>query len=410
VPRKFLALIVLGVALIAVALCCAVSLVVVLRPPPLKVGVSSRERVAAVGGVVLLHGGGGDARTLALALLNATGKERPRVGVIPTAENNPIETGLAWVRYLEAFGAEAVLLNITVDNCAWASRDTNLVELVRSLDAVFFLGGFPDRYVRCFLPNGVPTPVLSAVWELYLRGGVVAGASGGAVFLSDYGIPRGFDIVFEIIRGFGLPQYKLVVGVHYNLAYAAIISFFEVLSRVPATIGLAIGEDTAVVCRGGRCRVVGPGPVLLLVYEGIENQSYVFTLSYLTEGDEFTLVDGDAEASKGKTLISKGFPPSGYSVDLGVTATSPEDWVLRAIDALVNSSRVQLRLVPLRGGTTAYLVELSRTLETAIYESGITVRRGAINITKYTALRLRVVISRTSIHELNLGELYKFLR
>jgi hypothetical protein len=54
---------------------------------------------------------------------------------------------------------------------------------------------------------------------------------------------------------------------------------------------------------------VGPGPVLLLVYEGIENQSYVFTLSYLTGGDEFTLVDGDAEASKGKTLISKGFPP-----------------------------------------------------------------------------------------------------
>jgi cyanophycinase-like exopeptidase len=397
--------------LVAIALSCVIVLVTVLRPTRYgDVVTSTRGSIAVVEGSLILHGGRYVTFEHLLVLFNATRKERPRIGVIPTAQDNPIETGLAWVRYLERHGAEAVLLNITVDNCAWTSHDTNLVELVRSLDAVFFLGGFPDRYVRCFLPNGVPTPVLSAVWELYLRGGVVAGASGGAVFLSDYGIPRGFDIVFEIIRGFGLPQYKLVVGVHYNLAYAAIISFFEVLSRVPATIGLAIGEDTAVVCREGRCRVVGPGPVLLLVYEGIENQSYVFTLNYLTEGDEFTLVDGDAEASKGKTLISKGFPPSGYSVDLGVTATSPEDWVLRAIDALVNSSRVQLRLVPLRGGTTAYLVELSRTPETAIYETRVAVRRGAINITKYTALRLRVVISRTSIHELNLGELYKFLR
>jgi hypothetical protein len=47
---------------------------------------------------------------------------------------------------------------------------------------------------------------------------------------------------------------------------------------------------------------------------------------------------------------------------------------------------------------------------TAIYETRVAVRRGAINITKYTVLRLRVVISRTSVHELNLGELYKFLR
>ncbi|MCC6047261.1 MAG: hypothetical protein LM571_03635 [Desulfurococcaceae archaeon] len=397
--------------LVAIALSCVIVLVTVLRPTRYgDVVTSTRGSIAVVEGSLILHGGRYVTFEHLLVLFNATRKERPRIGVMPTAQDNPIEIGLAWVRYLERHGAEAVLLNITVDNCAWTSHDTNLVELVRSLDAVFFLGGFPDRYVRCFLPNGVPTPVLSAVWELYLRGGVVAGASGGAVFLSDYSIPRGFDIVFEIIRGFGLPQYKLVVGVHYNLAYAAIISFFEVLSRVPATIGLAIGEDTAVVCREGRCRVVGPGPVLLLVYEGIENQSYVFTLNYLTGGDEFTLVDGDAEASKGKTLISKGFPPSGYSVDLGVTATSPEDWVLRAIDALVNSSRVQLRLVPLRGGTTAYLVELSRTPETAIYETRVAVRRGAINITKYTALRLRVVISRTSVHELNLGELYKFLR
>jgi cyanophycinase-like exopeptidase len=397
--------------LVAIALSCVIVLVTVLRPTRYgDVVTSTRRSIAVVEGSLILHGGRYVTFEHLLVLFNATRKERPRIGVIPTAQDNPIETGLAWVRYLERHGAEAVLLNITVDNCAWTSHDTNLVELVRSLDAVFFLGGFPDRYVRCFLPNGVPTPVLSAVWELYLRGGVVAGASGGAKFLGDYSILGGFDIGFELARGFGILQHKMIVDVHYNLTSPIIIRLFEALSRVPATIGLAIGEDTAVVCRGGRCRVVGPGPVLLLVYEGIENQSYVFTLNYLTGGDEFTLVDGDAEASKGKTLISKGFPPSGYSVDLGVTATSPEDWVLRAIDALVNSSRVQLRLVPLRGGTTAYLVELSRTPGTAIYETRVAVRRGAINITKYTALRLRVVISRTSVHELNLGELYKFLR
>ena len=388
---KSSASIALGFALAAVALCCAILVAITLKPPQCTEVVPPVDEPAIITkGVIFIHGGRFIDQDQVLILLNATGRERPRVGIIPTASDDPINTGLRWVRYLEKFGAEAVLLNITVDNCVWTSHDKDLVELVRSLDAVLFLGGFPDRYVKCFLPNGLPTPVLSAIWELYLRGGVVAGRSAGAVFLSDYGVLGGFDVGYELVRGFGILGHKLAVDVHY-LASPSTIRLFEVMTKVPVSTGLAIGEDMAVLCRGTTCRVIGPGPVLLLVYEGLEDEKYVFSLSYLTDGDEFTLAGDHLRAAPGKTLLSKGLLPGEPSTDLGTAATSPEDWIVRAFDRLINSSRVQLKLIPLRGGATVYYVELSRTPGTAIYDSGVSGRYG---LTRYTVLRLRLAISR----------------
>lgn len=232
--------------------------------------------------------------------------------------------------------------------------------------------------------------MLSAIWELYLRGGVVAGSSEGALFLSDYGILGGFDVGYELVRGFGILGRKLAIEVHY-LADPSTIRLFEVLTRVPVSTGLAIGEETAVLCRGATCRVIGPGPVLLLVYEGLENGRYVFTLSYLTDGDEFTLAGDYLRAAPGKTLLSRGSLPGELSADLGVAATSPEDWIVRAFDKLINLSRIQLKLIPLRGGAVVYYVELSRTPGTAIYNSGISGRYG---LTRYTVLKLRLSISK----------------
>ena len=387
---RFSASIVLGCALAAVAL-CAILVIITLKPPQCAEVVPPVEGSATITkGVIFIHGGRFVERDQVLILLNATGRERPRVGVIPTASDDPINTGLRWVRYLEKFGTEAVLLNITVDNCVWTSHDKDLVELVRSLDAVLFLGGFPDRYVKCFLPNGLPTPVLSAIWELYLRGGVVAGSSGGTLFLSDYGILGSFDVGYELVRGFGILGRKLAVEVHY-LASPSTIRLFEVMTKVPVSTGLAIGEDTAVLCRGATCRVIGPGPVLLLVYEGLEDGKYVFSLSYLTDGDGFTLAGDYLRAAPGKTLLSKGHLPGELSADLGTAATSPEDWIVKAFDRLINLSRVQLKLIPLRGGAAVYYVELSRTPGTAIYDSGVSGRYG---LTRYTVLRLRLAISR----------------
>jgi len=382
---------VLGCILAAVALCCTILVVITLKSSQCaEVALSVKESETITKGVILIHGGGFTDRDQVLILLNATGRERPRVGIIPTAGDDPINTGLKWARYLERFGAEAVLLNITVDNCAWTSHDKDLVELVRSLDAVLLLGGLPDRYVKCFLPSGIPTPVLSAIWELYLRGGAVAGGSAGALFLADYGILGGFDVGYELVRGFGILGHKLAVDVHY-LTGPSTIRLFEVMTKVPVSTGLAIGEDTAVLCRGATCRVIGPGPVLLLVYEGLEDGRYVFSLSYLTGGDEFTLAGDYLRAAPGKTLLSRGSLPGELSADLGTAATSPEDWIVRAFDKLINLSRIQLKLIPLRGGAVVYYVELSRTPGTAIYDSGISGRYG---LTRYTVLKLRLSISK----------------
>ena len=92
---RFSASIVLGCALAAVALCCAILVVITLKPPQCAEVVSPVDGSAIITkGVIFIHGGGFVDHDQVLILLNATGRERPRVGIIPTASDDPINTGL----------------------------------------------------------------------------------------------------------------------------------------------------------------------------------------------------------------------------------------------------------------------------------------------------------------------------
>ncbi|MEM4922190.1 MAG: cyanophycinase, partial [Sulfolobales archaeon] len=242
-----------------------------------------------------------------LEVLRATGREKPRVGIIPTASSTPEETGREYVEMIKGYGAEGVLIDITERNCAKTAYEQQYVELVKSLDAVFFTGGDQNRITKCLLPGGSPTPVLEALWNLYLRGGVISGNSAGAAIMSDPMIGGGMDERVIVTRGLGFLMYGQVIVDQHFLARGRVLRLIEALIQTGIRLGIGIDEGAALVCFGNfTCRVIGSAPVVVFVYEGYNGTHHIFSLSYLTPGDSIDLktLKVDIGSSKKSVLIS----------------------------------------------------------------------------------------------------------
>jgi len=303
-------------------------------------------------------------------VLRATGKERPRVGVIPTASGDPIAVGMDYVKLLGDMGAEAVLVEITEANCGTTAYDPAVVELIRSLDAVFFTGGDQNRVSRCFLPGGRPTPALQALWELFIRGGVISGNSAGAAIMSDPMIGGGMDERVEITRGLGflLPG-RVIVDQHF-LARGRFLRLLEAMIATGVRTGVGIDEDAAVVCTGGgRCRVIGTAPVVLVRLLDFNGTHYRFRLDYLAAGDWFDLESGEVGVAQGRRLVASGALPGGPATSAEDVEVKTREGLARAIDRLVASSSVTLRSVS-ESRRVTYTLTLVREVGTSIYETG----------------------------------------
>jgi len=320
-------------------------------------------------------------------VLRATGRGRPRVGVIPTASSDPIAAGMDYVKLLRDMGAEAVLVEITEANCGSSANDPVMAELVRSLDAVFFVGGDQNRVTRCLLLDGRPTQVLKALWDLYVGGGVISGNSAGAAIMSDPMIGGGMDERVEITQGLGflLPG-RVIVDQHF-LARGRFIRLLEAMLRTGVSLGLGIDEDTAVVCSDGVCRVVGRSAAVLLRYVGAVGGTYRFWVDYLTAGDISNLSTGEVVVASGKRLEASGPLASSPAVAEDVDIKS-RDGVVRALDALLRYSPVTLKTVTSESGRVTYAITLTREGSTAIYRN----ESGAIDPARYTATGCFVVV------------------
>jgi len=303
-------------------------------------------------------------------VLRATGKERPRVGVIPTASSTPIETGMDYVNLLRGMGADAVLVEITEANCGTTAYDPATAELIRSLDAAFFTGGDQNRVSRCFLPGGSPTPTLQALWDIYIRGGVISGNSAGAAIMSDPMIGGGMDERVEVTRGLGFLLYGRVIVDQHFLARGRFIRLLEAMIATGVRLGVGVDEDAAVVCTGsGRCRVIGTAPVVLVRLLDFNGTHYRFRLDYLSAGDWFDLESGKVGVDPGKRLAASGSLTGGPVTLAGDIEIKTREGLAKAIDRLLTSSSVTVRTVS-ESRRVTYTITLAREEGTSIYETG----------------------------------------
>jgi cyanophycinase len=198
-------------------------------------------------------------------LLEATGRSRPRVAVIPTASAvDGEETFLAWaemgVQHFSALGAEVepVLVRTAADG-----HDGAALQAIGEADLIYLSGGHP-RHLLDVLRR---SPLGAAVAQANARGAVVAGCSAGAMALvgrtMDFRqIPRlKVPLPFPIRWPEGL---SLVNGVavlpHYD-AWPEPLTALVALQAPRSAVIVGIDEDTAVVGRSGAWQVHGRGRV-----------------------------------------------------------------------------------------------------------------------------------------------------
>ena len=198
-------------------------------------------------------------------LLEATGRDRPRVVILPTASAPDGEaTFQGWaemgIRHFSALGAEVepVLVRTVAEGFDGAA-----LQAIGEADLVYLSGGHP-RHLLTILRE---SPLGDALRAAHARGAVVVGCSAGAMAIvgrtPDFRyLPRArVPIPFPLRWRFGLGLVDgLAVLPHYD-AFPEAFSAFLALQAPRGGVLLGIDEDTAVVGRNGAWQVHGRGRV-----------------------------------------------------------------------------------------------------------------------------------------------------
>ncbi|WP_273028334.1 cyanophycinase [Massilia timonae] len=242
-------------------------------------------------------------------IVELAGGKGARVAVFASASASPERAGNYLVERLNRYGADAFFVPVAerldgADGRA-AADDPKLAEAVRTAGGAYFSGGDQGRITDVLRrADGSNTRVLDALWDMYRRGGVIAGSSAGAAIMSStmFGHPRsilstlqhGVDDGRQITRGLGfigddvfIDQHLLVRGRFARMLPAMLAKGYK--------IGLGIDENTAMVVNARRdVEVIGYRGALLVDLSEAATRDGSFNLangrlSYLDNGDRFNL-------------------------------------------------------------------------------------------------------------------------
>lgn len=220
------------------------------------------DRLSPMAGPIALVGAGEFLPAMAAfdrGLLEATGRARPRVAIVPTAAYPDGEEVFArWAAmgraHFESLGAEVeeVLLRGRAD-----ADDEGHAQALGEADLLYFSGGKPGHLLD--------TLVGSAAWAAALgahrRGAVLAGCSAGAMVLAErvVGVRRRLPFPVRWEPGLGIAE-GLAVLPHYD-AWPEVLAAALALRAPAGLVVLGIDEETAVVGRDGSWQVHGRGRV-----------------------------------------------------------------------------------------------------------------------------------------------------
>jgi cyanophycinase len=197
--------------------------------------------------------------------IHLTRKENPSIEVITTASNEGDEM---FKTYQEVF-KELKITNLGhIHHAAREEvmKDKKLVERVNKADAFFFTGG--DQLLLTSLYGG--SDFLTQLKERYITQPiVVAGTSAGAMAMSTPMIYAGSkdkqQLTGSIKITTGLEFLKDVCIDTHFVDRGRFIRMAQVIATNPTSIGIGIGEDTAIVVRKGtESEIIGSGVVIVI--------------------------------------------------------------------------------------------------------------------------------------------------
>jgi len=123
-------------------------------------------------------------------IVDLAGGKGAKIAIIPTASGNPMKNGQRQADVFKEYGVEPFVVPIgavkRMNNYETEAYNEELVQQIRECTAVYFIGGDQERIIKALYDKeGKRTPVLQAVWDVYNKGGVIAGSSAGAAIMSE---------------------------------------------------------------------------------------------------------------------------------------------------------------------------------------------------------------------------------
>ena len=226
-------------------------------------------------GIIALVGSGEFTAAMAevdRSLLAATGRDRPRVAIVPTASWPDGEAVfMRWAAQGEAHFAAlgAMPVPVLIQNRASAD-DPILVAEIAAADLVYFSGGKPGHLLAALRDSAAG----AALREAHTRGAVIAGCSAGAMVLGGHQLRTGGrrfpEPPFGWQDGLGLVP-GLVVVPHYDAIPETLVAPL-VLAAPKGAVVVGIDEDTAVLGRNGAWQVQGRGRVT--IWRGLRRERH----------------------------------------------------------------------------------------------------------------------------------------
>ncbi|HEY4084053.1 MAG TPA: cyanophycinase [Burkholderiaceae bacterium] len=242
-------------------------------------------------------------------IVNLAGGKGARFVVFGTASEDPEASAKQVVDLLQRRGAVAESLPVA-PKFAWVDlnkvvRDPALIAKVRNARGVFFTGGSQERIVDVLIPGGKSTPMLDAVWEVYRKGGVVAGTSAGAAIMSTVmfrDAPSVIDVMKgkwsdgkQVDRGLGFVGPDLFVDQHF-LRRGRVGRMIPLMMAKGYKLGLGVDENTAAIIHGEEIEIIGGRGALLVDLNDIKSDPTLGAfnvsnarLSYLDHGDRYNV-------------------------------------------------------------------------------------------------------------------------
>ncbi|NEX59552.1 cyanophycinase [Noviherbaspirillum galbum] len=265
-------------------------------------------------------------------IVQLAGGKGAKIAVFASASVNPKRSGTALVNMLNKAGAQAFFVPVAVkleeSDYQRAAMDPELVAEVRSATGVYFSGGDQGRITQALrTPEGKNTPMLDAVWDVYRKGGVIAGSSAGAAIMSETmffnarpilsmlknGVRDGKDIA----PGLGFIGPDVFVDQHL-LVRGRFARMMPAMMARNYKLGLGVDENTAMVVTGSQVEVIGYKGVLLVDLSQASTEPGLgrfniknAKLSYLDRGDKFDFATKEFTPSKEK-LSGKLDPAKPY--------------------------------------------------------------------------------------------------
>lgn len=234
--------------------------------------------------------------------------------VLSAANPRPELYGGFAVRALQRYGAFVELMPIEVETdesgieIRRAANDPVKIERLRDANAVFFVGGAPQRLASVlFNTDRSITPLAEAIRELHANGGLIIGGIPAQVGVSTdidsfEALRQGRYADQDFYQGLGLLGDDWYVDQHFFKA-GRFAQTLIAMNQLNKTYALGIGANTAAIIIGNQLEVVGDGGVMFVDLSNatstIDNNGFSIKgvrLSYLDQGDRLDMVSRQVTA------------------------------------------------------------------------------------------------------------------